>query len=119
MPAHSDVWDGDVVNRDLCYFRQPKRSSQQLSLALYQSRKGENVPGVFSGSVSYDEWLPRQGRHGSLMEVSDLSNSTNFLSHGAGSVLADIRVLSKKSQLVVRLFKPKRRIRAGHGALER
>jgi len=81
----------------------------------------ENVPGVFSGFVSYDEWLPRRGRHSSVieMEVSDLSISTNCLSHGAGSVFADIRVESKKSQLVVRLFKPKRRIRAGHGALER
>ena len=83
--------------------------------------KGRNVPGVFSGSVSYDEWLPRQDRHSSFIEteVSDLSNSTNFLSHGGDSVFADIRVESKKSQLVVRLFKPKRRIGAGHGALER
>ena len=71
-------------------------------------------------SATMNGFLAR-GRHSSFieMEVSDLSNSTNFLSHGADSVFADIRVESKKSQLVVRLFKPKRRIRAGHGALER
>ena len=51
------------------------------------------------------------------MEVPDFFNSANFVSQSADSVSADIRVESKKFQLVVRLFKPKRHIRADHAPL--
>ena len=53
------------------------------------------------------------------MDVSDLSNLLLIFFVMVLIPFSQTSVESKKSQLVVRLFKPKRRIGAGHGAFER